>query len=249
MSVELRIDEKGLNSIRVKWEKWPTNIFAFWMPEVYDFRGSTLTVKEPVDWKSEGEEVCAQGVDVRHEGWSFQWSARLVPRLNCVDIELEVRNSAQKELPPLFNINGCFNFMYAPDFMDSTGEYTFFLSRTGWVDMSSLRRPQSLRRGHDPYNIPVEQADAAEGAASPDDVRSCSPLCVRVCRTRQHCIGYTWDLAVRLDMNFNRLHCIHSVPAIGPLSPGAAVKRRGKFYFHEGDKNGLLELSRAEGLA
>ncbi len=264
--LNIYLHEKDLNRVMVQWAPWPTDYFTLWAPEAFMFGdGKNFVIKEPVNWKSDGPDLRIEPADVSYGGFSIRWQARLAPQTDGVNFQISVTNTGQNPLRPQFSINSCFNFIYAPDFMDSTGDFTFFRTRGRWQSMTSLRRPHAKIYGHDPYNFPVKgycenknvAADAeppvlpalseAEGSEAEGVRRICadSSLVVRVGRTRQYCIGYAWDKAVRLDINFNRLHCIHSVPALGPLAPGKSVTRNGKFYFHKGSKDDLLKMVNA----
>ncbi len=248
MSVEVTVDDKSQNGICLRWDRWPTNVLVLWMPETWGSTGEDrFVVKEAVGWKSEGDGVCVGPLETSYGDRSFQWRARLTPAEEAVEIKVVVENTGGSELPPLFYINGCLNFVYAPDFMDSTGGYTFFRSAAGWQDMKPLRRPQALRRGHDPHHISIEGRDRPPDTKETGDVRAVSSLCVRAGRTGEACVGFAWERSSRLHVNFNRLHCIHSVPVLGPIAPGGFSTRKGKIYFHEGGKDDLVELCKEDG--
>ncbi len=245
------LHEKDLNRVMVQWAPWPTDYFTLWAPEAFMFGdGKNFMVKEPVNWKSDGPDLYIEPANVSYGGFSIRWQARLAPQKDGVNFQISVTNTGRKPLRPQFSINSCFNFFYAPDFMDSTGDFTFFRTGGRWQSLTHLRRPHAKIYGHDPYNFPVkgycENKNVAADAESVRRICADSSLVVRVGRTRQYCIGYAWDKALRLDINFNRLHCIHSVPALGPLAPGKTVTRNGKLYFHKGQKDDLLKLVNAE---
>ena len=111
-----------------------------------------------------------------------------------------------------------------------------------------IRRPQSLNVGGDPYHLLVEGRDEQVDDQRLPNVHVVSSLCVRVGRTGESCIGWAWDGALRLDINFNRLHCMHSIPPLGPLAANRTLHRTARIYFHTGDKNDLLRRCRRDGL-
>ena len=252
MNIKIAINEKAQNSINFHWNQWPTNIFALWIPEVwiFDHDPDRLWTNDQVGWKADGPGVATELISRTYKDYAFQWKGNIAPAKDSVDLELYVKNTGQKPLPPLFHGSGCLNFLRAPDFMDSSGAFTFIRTKKGWRDMTTVRRPQALQPGHDPIHILAEgyQTDTKDTELI-DSVRSTSSLCVRVGRTSQYCVGFAWQTNLRTDINFNRLHCMHSVAAWNSLEPGKEATRKGKIYFHKGEKDDLLELCQKDGLA
>ena len=250
MSVTISLNQEKSNSINFFWGSWPTNVFSLWIPECWGFSNDKvrLWVQDPLEWKCEAGTV---RVDVKHhfEEYCFAWRLELTPEEDSVKLELRVTNTGTVTLPSFFHINGCLNFINAPDFMDSTGASTFFRTGKGWQSMVPWRRRQSLQQGHDPYHILLEGCEDSEDVELLEDVHTVSSLCVRHSRDNQHAIGFAWDSPLRIDINFNRQHCIHSVPRIGPLSPGEAKTILGKIYFHEGTKDELVHRLEEDGLS
>jgi hypothetical protein len=251
VAINVRINRENENNwIDFVWDAWPTNQVSLWIPEVWGFAHDQdrLWVRESVGWKQEGHDLHVGPCRESHRSLEFTWEARLAVGDDVVRIDLQVTNSGDAELPAMFNINGCLNFLQAPDFMDSTGQFTYVRTRAGWQDMATIRRPQSLNLGGDPYHLLVEGRDDPMDDQRLPDVYVTSSLCARIGRTGESCIGWAWDAPLRLDINFNRLQCMHSVPALGPLSVGRCVHRTGRIYFHRGDKDGLLDFCRRDGL-
>jgi hypothetical protein len=251
MAVRPGLNAKSLNCIDLAWDRRPTNVPSLWIPEVWAFGppGARLNVKEPVGWREEDGGVCCVRQDVSYESWSFEWQGRVEAQDDAVTIEVSIANTGHEPLPEPFHFSACFNFLTAPDFMNSTGSRSYFLTRDGWQNMLPFRRPQAQRRGHDPYHVFLEGREDPGDGEVVSGPRAVSPLCVRVNRTHDACVGYAWQRALRLDFNYNRLHCMHSTPAFGPLGAGATSTHRGMIMFHEGDKELLLERFREKGMA
>ena len=251
MGIDIGINTKDQkNWIDFVWDAWPTNVVSLWLPEVWGFAHDKdrLWVRDSVGWTQDGHELHVGPRREAHRQYQYTWQARLSVADDVISIDVHVTNTGEAELPAMFNINGCLNFIGAPDFMDSTGRFTHFRTRTGWQDMASIRRPQSLNVGGDPYHLLVEGRDDPMDDQRLPDVHVVSSLCVRIGRTGESCIAFAWDAPLRLDINFNHLHCMHSVPALGPLSAGQTVHRTGRIYFHHGDKDDLLRFCQRDGL-
>jgi len=248
--VEISQDKTKLNAFTFVWDRWPTNAVNLWIPEIWTIARDTdrLWVQAPVGWKKEGSGFSTDNVESVHGDYAFQWQTQLRSHEAGIEIELMVKNVGSKEISDFFSFNSCLSFATAPDFMDSTGGYTCFRSDGGWLDLANFRRPQAKRIGHDAYHILFQGFDDPEDEDALHKIRSESSLCVRIGRTGKCCVGFAWDHPLRVDVNFNRLQCIHSSPALGPMLPGESVARKGKIYFHDGHRDSLLALCRGEGL-
>jgi len=248
--IEISQNKTELNAFTFVWDRWPTNAVNLWIPEIWTITKDTdrLMVEEPAGWKKEGSGFTTDNIKSVHGDYAFQWQVRLGIREAGIEIELTVENVGTIEIPGFFSFNSCLNFATAPDFMDSTGGYTCFRSGGGWLNLADMRRPQAKRIGHDAYHILFKGFDDQEDEEALQDIRSESSLCLRIGRTGSSCIGFAWDHPLRVDVNFNRLQCIHSSPALGPILPGKSVDRKGKIYFHDGSRDSLLALCRQEGL-
>jgi len=251
VAIELGINrENEDNWIDLIWDAWPTNQVSLWIPEVWGFMHDQdrLWVRKPVGWTQKGHALQVGPCLESHGNFSFTWEARLTVDKDTVRIDLQVENSGDTDLPAMFNINGCLNFVKAPDFMDSSGQCTYVRVDGHWQDMAAIRRPQALNLGGDHYHLLVKGRDDPMDVELLPNVHVTSSLCARVGRTGECCIGWAWDTALRLDINFNHLQCMHSVPALGPIPAGHTVQHTGKIYFHQGDKGGLLDFCRRDGL-
>jgi hypothetical protein len=250
MTITLQLDPAKINSIHFHWDRWPTNRFALWIPEVWIFANDDdrLWIEEPAGWRGDGGALACDWIDGRQGDCAIQWRIALEAGTERVGMTLRVRNTGREPLPALTHMNSCLNFIGAPDFMDSTGDFSLFRAGGEWRAMRSLRRAQSLGLGHDAYHILARGFDDPGDAALIQATRAESGLFVREGRTGRAFVGVAWEAPVRLDVNYNALQCIHSTPGAGGLAPGGELERRGAIYFHEGDREDLLERCRQDGL-
>lgn len=250
MNIGIKLDPENRNSINITWPAWPTNIFTLWTPEVWclDNDADRLWVRDQLPWRKVGRVIRAADCVWAHRKYRFTSSMKVEAGACEAKLSVTVVNTGDVSLPAAFNINGCLNFLMAPDFMDSTGCFTFFRTRAGWHSLEKLRHPQAAMPGHDPVHILLEGCDDPGNPMLVRKLRTVSSLCLRQGRFRRHCVGIAWERPYTLHFNFNRLHCMHSAPRLGPLAPRETVTVRGRIFFIEGSKDKMWKIVRNAGM-
>jgi len=129
-------DKAKLNAFTFVWDRWPTNTVNLWIPEVWTITRDTdrLWMREPIGWKEEDAGFYTDNIESVHGEYAFRWRTQFRSQKTGIEIELKVENIGAKEIPDFFSFNSCLSFATAPDFMDSTGEYSCFRSGGDWLD-------------------------------------------------------------------------------------------------------------------
>ena len=169
---------------------------------------------------------------------------------SVVDIELTVTNTGRSFLDRIEA-----EFCLAAR-LPRNPAVDFFLSRgaTLWI-FSSSRGWSRTQQEHFTHVVTDTEPDTDESpvaltmqvvapggrAALPDHAPRYTDvgLTIREGAVSGWMVGFGWDVTGQLD-NLP-LECSHASPVFGQLAPGETARRLGRIYFHEGDRDSLLE--------
>jgi acetyl esterase len=181
-------------------------------------------------------------------GGRIQYSVRMIPAADYVDVEMTIRNHTEFLWHEVFAFN-CLNPTGAPDFKDWTLERTY---------MSSQGRPLCLARtervrGHMPtvgFYLPDRIETGREsifvrgfGATSPD--RTDGSWIVTLSQPQGAYMAAAVVEAAFLFDNLDRC-CIHAAPAFGDIGPGQTAMTVSRFYLAKGSLEDFLQRYAAD---
>jgi len=187
------------------------------------------------------------------------WTLKFSPADDCVDLELRVRNTTDRDWHDLVSITGCVSPLgwgawklqgvprdeahyAAPSFADkSTRDKTYISTNDGpflladrakhFFDQETLDRVLAL-----PYKTNVFRVK--EHKAAPPFVDR--GIVVRCNRGNGWVLGYGWEDTLCVNAN-NPLDCLHPTTRIGPLKAGCEKVIRGKVYLFQGELQDVFD--------
>ena len=211
--------------------------FHLWFPELVIFEADSSRATVPVisirNWfikTSDGFRVNGR-ID---DSIDFHYFVKPVNR-NMIKLELAVKNTGSHPFPCYAQLAVCLAPL-SQTFSDTIGDRTFIN-----VKESELKAVNEVavfdNFNHYPVRPKTDLSDSVQR------IQVSSGYVSRSNKDKNMFIAFFWDSVARVDVNPGGLDCIHSHPAIGPLNPGATIKRTGYILLKEGSASEGLKMS------
>ena len=176
---------------------------------------------------------------------NVDYSVRLVPDADFVDVEMRVKNVSEKGWREVFFFN-CLNPTAAPAFKDWKLERTYMSKDGEPFRMDGTTRinegPQPFMKTlqfyvHEDYD-PVSKFVEGFRSTSPD--KTDGSYIMTMSEDGGSYMGATSPKSVFLFDNLDRC-CIHSAPTFGDIGPGEEKKVTARLYFGKGSLEDFLK--------
>lgn len=219
--------------------------FSLGIPETIGERGGII-LNFPgvnIEWNPP-EELGAVSYRYVAEG-NVDYSVRLVPDVDLVDVEMRVKNISDRGWREVFFFN-CLSPTAAPEFKDWKLERTYMSKNGKPFRMDGTTRinegPQAFMRklqfyAHEDYE-PVSKFVQGFRSTSPD--KTDSSYMVTLSEDGTSYMGATSPRALFLFDNLVG-RCIHSSPTFGDIGPGEEKKVKARLYFGKGTLEDFLK--------
>jgi len=195
-----------------------------WFPELFIFNQDEMRadpIGEPrID--ASGRDLVVKGQTAPGE-FSAGFEVRYHVAEDRIDLDLAVTNLGTEAWGDYANFATCLSSTDAPDFVDAAGANTWIFPE-GTTPVS-VRSQVEQAKDQTYHHFPVgDRHDPDDGDERRKILRGCV---ARGNRDDSASLWFAWDRPARVDVNFNRLTCIHSHPAIGPLAPAESYRAHG----------------------
>jgi len=221
--ITLQHDEKGY-FLHFESSAYPNHRWRLWFPELFIFNRDEMRAAPAGEPRIEasGPELVVKGRTAPGE-WAAGFEVRYRLAGDRIDLDLSVTNLGTEAWGHYANFATCLSSTDAPDFVDQAGANTWIFPEG--AEPVSVRSQVGPAKGQTYHHFPVgNRHDPDDG----DERRNVGRGCVaRGNRDGSASLWFAWDRPARVDVNFNRLTCIHSHPAIGPLAPSESCRARG----------------------
>jgi hypothetical protein len=240
--------QPGTMTVTAKAPGLNNQIFSLGIPETIGCREAMLLnfPETSIQWAGpdpQGAVSCSWG-----PGGRIQYSVRMIPARDYVDVEMTIRNQTEFLWHDAFAFN-CFNPTGAPDFKDWTLERTYMSSQGKPL---CLARTQRIR-GHMPtveFYL-SERVEAGQesvfvrgfGATSPD--RTDGSWIVTLSQPEGAYMAAAVVEAAFLFDNLDRC-CIHGAAGFGDIGPGQTGTTVSRFYLAKGTLEDFLKRYAAD---
>jgi hypothetical protein len=164
----------------------------------------------------------------------------LLPRLDCVDFAIAIRNLTDKPFTGVFS-NTCFNVHASPYFENIERDRSFVWTDDGPTCMLQMPIPTSSGEPlHNGWNVAADGQDAPQGG---DRVRY--PFLFIRSRDGGWVIAQAYAEGTTVASNAH-YSCLHSRPRWPDIPPGEERSVLGKYYFLQGGPTELLNRWKAD---
>ena len=226
--------QPGHAGVTMRVPYFPQGRFTSFVPEQVAAEGLPLawgTPHEGVRWQQNPDGSCQYTCVFTGKA---QMRVTLVPRSDCVDFTIALRNLTTKPFTNMFS-NTCFNIHASPYFENPERDRSFVWTDVGPTCM--LAMPIGVPSGeplHNGWNVAAAGQDAPPGG---DRVRH--PFLFIRSRDSQWVIAQAYGDGTSVASNAH-YSCLHARPRCPDIPPGEERSVLGKYYFLKGGSDELL---------
>jgi len=219
---------------------FPEGQFSSYVPEQASAAGLPLAWAEKhegIRWEKRPDGACEYLCTFPGQA---QMRVTLVPRTDCVDFTIAIRNLTDKPLAGVFS-NTCFNVHASPYFENPERDRSFVWTDHGATCM--LEMPAGYRSGeplHNGWDVAAPDQEAPKGGG-----RVRYPIIGIRSRDGRWMIAQAYAEGTSVARNAH-YSCLHSRPRWPDVPPGQERSVLGKYYFIQGGPAELLARWKAD---